>query len=78
MGCSCKVGQHISQIEKRYGVSAQPQRTQIREYSKMLMKNGLLFLLALPFLPLMIVFVLLRRVFTKKPISIYKLFKIKR
>lgn len=79
MGCSCKVAQHISQIEKHYGTPSAPiKRSTIRDEAKLFARRTLLILIALPFFPLMLVFLLVRRIFTKKAINIHKLFKIKR
>lgn len=78
MGCACKVSKHINKIEQQYGTNIRPsKKTDIGAYIKGIIKKGAIILLLLPFIPLMFVYVLVRNCFTKKTISIDKLFKLK-
>jgi hypothetical protein len=78
MGCACKVSKHINKIEQQYGTNIRPsKKTDIGAYIKGNIKKGAIILLLLPFIPLMFVYVLVRNCFTKKTISIDKLFKLK-
>jgi hypothetical protein len=78
MGCACKVSKHINKIEQQYGTNIRPsKKTDIGAYIKGAIKKGAIILLLLPFIPLMFVYVLVRNCFTKKTISIDKLFKLK-
>lgn len=78
MGCACKVSRHINKIEQQYGTNIRPsKKTDIGAYIKGSIKSGAIILLLLPFIPLMFVYVLVRNCFTKKTISIDKLFKLK-
>ena len=77
MGCACKVNRHISKIEERYGTNVLPsKKTDISGQVKTIIKKVAIGTLCLPLLPIMFVFIMLRNCFTKKPISIDKLFKI--
>jgi hypothetical protein len=78
MGCACKVSKHINKIEQQYGTNIRPsKKTDIGAYIKGTIKKCAIILLLLPFIPLMFVYVLVRNCFTKKTISIDKLFKLK-
>lgn len=78
MGCACKVSKHINKIEQQYGTNIRPsKKTDIGAYIKGVIKKSAITLLLLPFIPLMFVYVLVRNCFTKKTISIDKLFKLK-
>lgn len=77
MGCACKVSRHISKIEEHYGTKVLPnKKTHIVDDMKMFFKKTGIFLICLPFIPIMILYVLLRKFFINKPISIDKIFKI--
>ena len=79
MACACKVTQHISKVEERYGTKVLPtKKTDISGMVKLVLKNILLMLLMLPFIPIIILYVLIRNCFTKKAISIDKFLKMKR
>lgn len=77
MGCACKVNRHISKIEERYGTKVLPnKKTHIVNDIKLFFKKTGIFLVCLPFIPIMVLYVLLRKCFTNKPMSIDKIFKI--
>ena len=78
MGCACKVSKHVNKIEQHYGTNIRPaKKTDIGAYIKKTIKKGVIMLILLPFIPLMFMYVLVRNRFTKKAISIDKLFKLK-
>lgn len=78
MGCGCKTNQQISYLQKKYG-DKQPQSksTKIREGFGNGVKTFLLVLLLIPIIPLVAIFLIVRHLFSKKPIDINKTFKIK-
>jgi len=77
MGCNCKTNQQISYLQRKYG-DKQPKSktTHIREMVSTTIKNILLIILMIPIVPIFGVFLLIRPIFTKKPIDIKKTFKI--
>lgn len=78
MSCACKVNRHINKIEERYGTNVRPaNKTDISGSIKTFFKKSLIGLICLPFIPIFFLYVLTRNCFTKKAISIDKLFKIK-
>jgi hypothetical protein len=78
MGCACKVSRHINKIEEKYGTNIRPiKKTNISDYIKNGLKKCLIMVILLPIIPLMFIYVLLRNMVTKKPISIDKIFNIK-
>jgi hypothetical protein len=78
MGCACKTNQQISYLQRKYG-DKQPKSksTNIRNIVSVSVKNILIFLLLLPIMPIIFIFLAFRHIFTKKPIDINKTFKIK-
>ena len=76
MGCACKVNQKINEIQKVYGVNNNSIKTNITGEIKVSFKKLLITLICLPFIPLMLIFVGVRWFFTKKPLSIKKIFKL--
>lgn len=78
MSCTCKVNRHINKIEERYGTNVRPaNKTDISGSIKTFFKKSLIGLICLPFIPIFFLYVLIHNCFTKKAISIDKLFKIK-
>ena len=72
-GCACKVSRQISEIEKRYGTKAMPaKKTHIADDINLFLKKMGIHIICLPFVPIMILYVLIRKCFTEKPISIDK------
>lgn len=78
MGCACKVNQRINEIHKRYGVNRNIVKTNITEKIKIGLKQSFIYLLCLPLIPLMIIYIGWMGFIKKRPISIKKLFKLKR
>ena len=79
MACSCKIDKRISEIQKTYGINnKQTVKTDIVGKIRIITKQMLLIFLCLPFIPFIALFIGLRGFFTKKPISIRKIFKIGR
>lgn len=79
MACACKVNRQISLIEKHYGTNALPsKKTHIADDIKLFFKKGIIFLICIPFIPIMVLYTIIRKCFTKKPIELDKIFKIKK
>ena len=78
MGCACKTNQQISYLQKKYG-DKQPKSkaTNIRNMVSVSIKNILIAILMIPIMPIILIFLICRHIFTKKPIDINKTFKIK-
>lgn len=77
MGCSCKVVKHVNKIEEKYGTNKLPtKKTDIRGSIKTAIKKVVIGILLIPLIPIMFGYVLIRNCFTKKAISIDKLFKL--
>ena len=76
MGCACKVTQKIDEIQRVYGTNKNPIKTDITGSIKVGFKKFLIALICIPFIPLMLIFVGVRWFFTKKTISIKKIFKL--
>lgn len=77
MGCACKVSRHISKVEEKYGTNIIPsKKTEISSLIKMVLKKGVIITIIIPFIPLAFMYVLIRNRFTKKAISIDKLFNL--
>lgn len=76
MGCSCKVKRHLTKIEKQYGTKILPsKKTEISNQIKLTLKKIGVWILLLPLTPLMIIWILTRKIFTNKPIFIGNLIK---
>lgn len=74
MACACKVNQRIDEIQKIYGTNKKKQsKTNIIGNIKIIVKQILIYLLCLPFIPVMFVFLLLNTLLFKKTISIKKI-----
>lgn len=77
MGCACKTNQQISYLQRKYG-DKQPRsvRTNIREMFSIGTKKVLIGVIIIPILPIAVIFLAIKHMFTKKPINIKKTFKI--
>lgn len=79
MGCACKVSRHINKIEEKYGTNIRPsKKTNIIEYIKNGLKKCFIMVISLPIIPIMFMYIFFRNRLTKKPISIDKIFNIKK
>lgn len=77
MACACKVNQRINEINKTYGISNRKTiKTNIVGNVRLFIKQCLIYLLCLPLIPFMVLFTGFRHFFTKKPLSIKKIFNI--
>lgn len=76
MACACKINQQITYLQKHYGTN-QPQskESNIRGMVGESTKKVLITLLLIPISPLMITYLIIRRLFSQKPISIGKFIK---
>lgn len=78
MACACKVNQRINEIQKHYGVNNKKTiKTNISQKIKLVLKQGLIYTICIPLIPLMIVYIGFNTFFNKKPISLKKIFKLK-
>lgn len=78
MSCACKVTRYVNSLEKRYGTNIMPtKKTNIRESIRTNFIKIIELLLIVFFIPIIILFLIVRKIFTKKPISIDNLFKLK-
>lgn len=77
MGCGCKTNQQISYLQRKYG-DKQPKSkaTHIRETFFGGIKTLLLIILMIPIVPIFGAFLIIKHLFSKKPINIKKTFKI--
>ena len=77
MGCNCKTNQQISYLQRKYGDNQPKSKsTHIREMVSIGIKNFFLILLMIPLVPIFGLILIIRHLFTKKPINIKKTFKI--
>jgi hypothetical protein len=78
MSCACKVVKHINSIQKHYGVNVLPtKKTDIKGSVKKIVLNFFSILLFIPLFPIILIFILIRNCFTKKPIFIDNFLKLK-
>ena len=79
MSCACKVVKHINKINEYYGSENRVTiKTNITDKINVFFKKLFLWVLLLPFMPIIVLYVLVNKWFFKKVISIDKLFKIKK
>lgn len=78
MGCACKVNKQIDKINKIYGKNKEQPKTNIRGLFSLTLQQILIFLLYIPLIPILSVFILIRKFITNKPISIDGLIKLKK
>ena len=79
MGCACKTNQQIAYIQKMYGdrkLNSSEPKTHIGQDIKFFFHKVILMLILLPFIPIMAIYVLGRKLLKKGPIRIDKLFKL--
>jgi hypothetical protein len=76
MGCACKVQTHINRIEKYYGTKVLPnKKTDIANMLKTFCKKVFVATICLPFIPIILVYTGVRKMFTNKPIVLDNLIK---
>lgn len=78
MGCACKVNKQIEKIHKIYGHKKEQPKTNIRGLVSSTINGFFSFLLYIPLIPILSLYILVRRFFTNKPFSLDGLIKIKR
>lgn len=77
MACACKVTKYINKVEKRYGKhSWNDRKSNISGMIGTAIKKTLTWIIILPLIPFFMAYILIRKRFTQKAISIDKLFKI--
>jgi hypothetical protein len=76
MACACKVNEQLKKIQKQYGVSKPMIKTNMKENLKIFFYKILVFILCLPFVPLITLFLVFRKIITNKPISISRFINI--
>ena len=74
MACACKVNTHINNINKKYGAT-KTIKTDIKSKVYIWLKKIFISLICLPMFPLILIFLVVRKFITNKPISISKLIK---
>lgn len=77
MACACKVNQQIDYLHKKYGHNIPvSKKTTISFQVKEFFKSLLIWIVALPILPFMLIHILIKGFFSKsKAISVKKLMK---
>ena len=78
MACACKVNQRINEIQQHYGINNRKTvKTNISDRIKLWFKQLLIYIICLPFIPLIILYIGWKSFFNNKPISLEKIFKLK-
>lgn len=70
MACACKVSEHINKIQKQYGVKQPTVKTNIKENIQIFFRKVLVSAICLPFIPIIAIGLIIRKLITNKPISI--------
>ena len=78
MGCACKVNTQIEKINQIYGNRKEQPKSNIRGIVYSTISKGLIFLLYIPLIPIISIYILIRKIFTNKPFSIDGLIKRKK
>lgn len=77
MSCACKVTKYVNKIEEKYGTNIkQGKKTNIRQYVKSVAKKMFFFVMLFPFVPLFIIYILIKNIFGNKIYNIDKIFKL--
>lgn len=80
MACACKVTQELTYLQKKYGHNMPKSKSSnIKEMMTGIVKQTGIMILALPFLPLMIIGIMFNMLFKRnKAVEIDKVFKIRK
>lgn len=78
MGCACKVNKQINEINRIYGKHKEQPKSDIRGLFSLTLQQIFIFILYIPLIPILSVFILIRKFITNKPISIDGLIKLKK
>lgn len=71
MACACKVQTYINQVERRYGTKiASKKPSNIKGVVRTFFKKIIVALILIPFIPIILVSLFLRKLFTNKPITL--------
>jgi hypothetical protein len=77
MSCACKVTKYINKVEEKYGSNIRhSKKTNIRQYVKSVAKKMFFFVMLFPFVPLFIIYILIKNIFGNKIYNIDKIFKL--
>lgn len=77
MSCACKVSKYVNKIEEKYGSNIrQSKKTNIIKYIKNGSRKLFFSLILLPFVPLIIIYILIKNIFGSKIYNIDKIFKL--
>ena len=76
MACACKVNQQIDFLHKKYGDNIpKSKKTNIVSNLEVKLENGLIYLVLLPFLPILLLFIVYKTI-TNKTIHLDKFLKL--
>ena len=75
MACACKVIKHIDKIQEVYGSNDKTVKTNIKGTIEVFFKQLFIWIITLPFMPLILILLVVRKIFTNKPISISRFIK---
>jgi hypothetical protein len=75
MACACKVAKNINDIQKYYGVKNNSVKTDIKGKIKLFLKKIVVGGVCLFFSPFFLIFLIIRKIITNKPLSITRLIK---
>lgn len=80
MACACKVTQELTYLQRKYGHNMPKSKSSnIKEMASGIVKQIGIMILALPFLPLMIIGIMFNMLFKRnKAVEIDKVFKIRK
>lgn len=78
MACACKVNRHIDKINKIYGKEMPTVKTSIKDNIYTFLQKIMIFLLYMPIIPFIGLFLLIRKIFTNKPIILDSFIKRKK
>lgn len=77
MGCACKVEKQLSYLQERYGEKMpESKKTDIKGIVKKAILKVPFAIMTIAISPFLLLFILLRKILTSKPIKIDKLFNI--
>ena len=75
MGCACKVNEKINKIYTQYGTIKPAAKTNIRGKINLFLGKILTLICIIFLFPIFFPYLILRKIFTNKPISIIRLIK---
>jgi len=79
MGCGCKTSQQLSYLQKKYGYKLpESKKTNIKDMFLGGIKSVFFIIFMIPAVPIVVIYLVIRNLITKKPVDINKIFKIKK